>query len=175
MYGVFCLTHKSNVFSINDALCHAECRHVFNVGGLLQLAAASVDQSPTDVLNLKKLAEGGSHCTFLITMRNKFQMVACIPYPITIPKKLVVASEVATMGFLHSFGLPIPEVYGYLASTDNAAETKYIFMQFIRGTSLSNIWFNLGERDVEVRCERMGDGTRLKRLGHTAGARERTA
>jgi hypothetical protein len=174
-YGVFCLTHKSNVFSINDALRHAERRHVFNVGGLLQLAAASVDWSPTDVLNLKKLAEGGSHHTFLITMHDKFQMVARIPYPITIPKKLVVASEVATMGFLHSFGLPIPEVYGYSASTDNAAETEYIFMQFIRGTSLSDIWFNLGERDVEVRCERMGDGTRLKRLGHTAGARERTA
>jgi hypothetical protein len=81
-------------------------------------------------------------------MRDKFQMLARIPYPVTIPKKLVVASEVATMGLLRSSGLPIPEVYGYSASTDNAAETEYIFMQFVQGTSLSDIWFGLGERDI---------------------------
>ncbi|EIW87457.1 hypothetical protein CONPUDRAFT_116728 [Coniophora puteana RWD-64-598 SS2] len=75
-------------------------------------------------------------------------MVARIPYPATIPKKFAVASEVATMALLRSSGLPIPEVYGYSASTDNAAETEYIFMQFVQGTSLSDIWFDLGERDI---------------------------
>lgn len=66
-------------------------------------------------------------------------MVACIPYPATVPKKLVVASEVATMALLRSTGLPMPEVYGYSASTDNAAETEYIFMQFVQDTSLGDI------------------------------------
>jgi hypothetical protein len=81
-------------------------------------------------------------------MHDKFQMVARIPYLVTVPKKLAVASEVATMVFLRSSGLPIPEVYGYSATMDNAAETEYIFMQFVQGTSLSDIWFNLGERDI---------------------------
>ena len=133
---------------MNDALRHAERRRVFNVDGLCRLAAASVNRSPGDILDLKKLAEGGLNRTFLITMHDKFQMVARIPYPVIIPKKLAVASEVATMVLLRSSGLPIPEVYGYSASMDNAAETEYIFMQFVQGTTLSDIWFDLGERDI---------------------------
>jgi hypothetical protein len=48
----------------------------------------------------KKLTEDGFNRIFLNTMCDKFQMVACIPYLATILKKLVVASEVATMASL---------------------------------------------------------------------------
>src|SRR5260370_34730178 len=92
---------------------HAERRRVLNVAGLRRLAAESVDRSPDDIIDLKKLAEGGFNRTFLITMRGGFQMVARIPYPATIPKYFTVASEVATMALLRSSGLPILEVYGY--------------------------------------------------------------
>jgi hypothetical protein len=136
------------MFSINDVLRHAERRRVFNVDGLRRLAAESVDRSPDDIVDLKKLAEGGFNRTFLITLRGGFQMVARIPYPVTIPKYFAVASEVATMELLRSSGLPIPEVYGYSPAPDNAAETEYIFMQFVQGTSLSDIWFDLGEEDI---------------------------
>ncbi|KAF9484965.1 hypothetical protein BDN70DRAFT_903421 [Pholiota conissans] len=49
-----------------------------------------------------------------------------IPYLVTVPKYYALASEVATMALLRSSGLPIPEVYGYSPSPDNAAETEYI-------------------------------------------------
>jgi aminoglycoside phosphotransferase (APT) family kinase protein len=78
----------------------------------------------------------------------KFKMVARIPFLVTTPGYFVVASEVATMDFLHSRGLPIPEIYGYSPSTDNAAETEYIFMEFIEGTTLNTIWFDLEEEDI---------------------------
>ena len=83
-------------------------------------------------------------------MRSGFQMVARIPYLATTPKYFTVASEVATMALLRSSGLPIPEVYGYLPAPDNAAETEYIFMEFVKGTSLSDIWFGLGEEDITL-------------------------
>ena len=70
-------------------------------------------------------------------MRCGFRMVARIPYPATVPKYFAVASEVATMSLLRSFGLPIPEVYGYSATPNNAAGTEYI----VQGTNLSDIWF----------------------------------
>ena len=70
-------------------------------------------------------------------------MVARIPYPVTVPKFYAVASEVATMRFLRSSGLPIPEVYDYSPSSDNAAKTEYIFMEFIRGTKLSDVFTDL--------------------------------
>jgi len=142
------MSNTSNMFSINDPLRHAERRRVFNVDGLCRLAAQSVDRSPDDVVDLTKFAEGGFNRTFLITMRGGFQMVARIPYPATIPKYFAVASEVATMAFLRSFGLPIPKVYGYSPAPDNAAETKYIFMEFVRGTKLSDIWLDLEEREI---------------------------
>src|SRR5258706_6311794 len=136
------------MFRINDALRHAERKLVFNVDGLRRLAAQSVDRSPADIVDLVKLAEGGFNRTFLITMRDGFQMVARIPYPATVPKYYAVASEVATMDLLRSSGLPIPKVYGYSPEPDNAVGTEYIFMEFVQGTKLSNIWLKLGDRQV---------------------------
>jgi len=103
---------------------------------------------PDDIVDLKKLAEGGFNRSFLITMRDGFQIVARIPYPATTPKYFAVASEVTTMALLRSSGPPVPEVYGYSPVPDNAAETEYIFMEFVQGTSLSDIWFDLGEGDI---------------------------
>ncbi|KAF9806982.1 hypothetical protein IEO21_08425 [Rhodonia placenta] len=132
----------------NDELRRTERRRVFNVDGLCRLAAASVDRSPDDIVGMVKLAEGGRNRAFLITMRGGFQMVARVPYPATVPKYFAIASEVATMALLRSSGLPVPEVYGYSPASDNAAETEYIFMEFVYGTALSDIWLNLGERDI---------------------------
>ena len=72
-------------------------------------------------------------------MHDGFKMVARIPYHITVPKFYAIASEVATMCFLRSSGLPIPEVYGYSPLPNNAAETEYIFMEFIEGRVLSEL------------------------------------
>ena len=81
-------------------------------------------------------------------MRGDFQMVARIPYPATVPKYFAIASEVATMALLRSSGLPIPEVYGYSPAPNNAAETEYILMEYVRGTKLSDIWFDLGDGEI---------------------------
>ncbi|RDX44619.1 protein kinase subdomain-containing protein PKL/CAK/Fmp29 [Lentinus brumalis] len=115
---------------INDVLRHAERRHAFSVDGLRRLAAQSVDRSPDDIVDLVKLAEGGFNRTFLITMRDGFQMVA------------------PTMTFLRSSGLPIPKVYGYSPTPDNAAETEYIFMEFVQGTKLSSVWPDLEDQEI---------------------------
>ncbi|KAI6140486.1 hypothetical protein BKA82DRAFT_4331996 [Pisolithus tinctorius] len=61
-----------------------------------------------------------------------------IPYPITAPKFYAVASELATLEFLRSSGLPVPSTYGNSPDSDNAAETEYIFMEFVRGSKLSD-------------------------------------
>ncbi|KAG9019040.1 hypothetical protein FRB90_006996 [Tulasnella sp. 427] len=132
----------------NDAHRQKERRRVFNVDELSRLAAESVNRSPGDIVSFEKLAEGGFNRTFLITMRDNFRLVARIPYPITVPKSYAVASEVATMDFLRSYGVPIPKVYGYSPTSDNMAETEYIFMQYVDGTNLSDIWFDLGEQDI---------------------------
>ena len=88
-------------------------------------------------------------------MRDGFRMVARIPYPVTVPKYFAVASEVATMAALRSWGLPVPDVYGYEPTLDNEAGTEYIFMEFVRGTNLSDVWFELGEGEIVEIAEQL--------------------
>lgn len=64
------------------------------------------------------------------------------------PKYFAIASEVATMDFLRSAGLPIPRVYSYSIDSNNSAGTEYIFMEFISGTKLSDVWRTLPEQDL---------------------------
>lgn len=118
---------------------------MFNVQELKSLAAASVSRKPTDIAHFKKLAEGGFNRTFLISMQDGFEMIARIPYLTTEPRNLLVASEVATIDYLRSHGIPIPEVYGYSSTSQNPAGTEYIFMEVNPGTNLGDIWYELGE------------------------------
>ncbi|KAJ5562716.1 hypothetical protein N7535_002839 [Penicillium sp. DV-2018c] len=131
----------------NDALRHRERRRAFNVPQLKRLAALAVQQKEDDVAGFEKLAEGGFNRSFKVTMRNGFQFVARIPYPATEPKSLVVASEVATIDFLRSHGIPVPEIFGYSAVADNPAGTEYIFMELVQGQNLGDIWYTLSEQE----------------------------
>ncbi|KAK7685389.1 hypothetical protein QCA50_011252 [Cerrena zonata] len=140
--------YTSGNWVFNDALRHKERRLAFNVDGLCRLAAESVNQSPDDVVNVSKLAEGGFNRTFLITLQDNFQMVARIPYPVTVPKFYAVASEVATLEFLRSSGIPVPKIYGYSPDSENSAGTEYIFMQYIQGSNLRDVWPSLSDQEV---------------------------
>lgn len=126
------------ICSSNDASRHSERRRVFNVLELKRLAAASVNRTPEDVSLFEKLAEGGFNRMFLVTMCDGLQLVARIPYPVTEPKYLAVASELATMEFLRAHGIPVPRVYSYSATTENNAGTEYIVMERVRGTNLGD-------------------------------------
>jgi hypothetical protein len=124
-------------------------RRPFNVPELKRLAAQSVQHSEEDVVSLVKLAEGGFNRSFLIILRSGLQLVAWIPYPVTEPKSLLVASEVATMDFLRLNDIPVPEIFNYSATSDNAAGTEYIFMEYVQGINLGDIWFTLTEKQRE--------------------------
>lgn len=79
-------------------------------------------------------------------MRDGFRLVARIPYPATEPKDLAVASEAATLDYLRSHDIPVPKLYGYSTTAENAVGTEYLFMEFVHGTNLGDIWFDLPEK-----------------------------
>ncbi|KAJ7606625.1 protein kinase subdomain-containing protein PKL/CAK/Fmp29 [Roridomyces roridus] len=141
--------YTSGRWLANDALRLSERRTVFNVAELRLLAAQSVGRSSSDILSFTKLAECGCNRSFLITMRDGFKMIARIPYPHNQPSYYLLASEVATMDYLRSVvGIPTPDLYGYSAGKDNAAETEYIFMEYVRGSELRDVSSGFGERDI---------------------------
>lgn len=113
---------------------------------LKRLAEASVNRTLQDVAQFEKLEEGLFNRTFLITMRGGFQLVGRIPYPMTEPRHLVIASEVATLDFLRINNIPAPEVYGYSTTSQNLAGTEYIFMELVRGVNLGDIWVDLSKK-----------------------------
>ena len=47
------------------------------------------------------------------------------------------------MDFLHSKGVPIPEVYVYSSTPENEAGMGYMLLEYVEGTDLSEEWFNL--------------------------------
>lgn len=114
---------------------------------LQRLAAMAVSRNFEDILSINKIGEGAANRAFVIKFRDGFKLVARIPYLVTQPGKLVVASEVATMAFLRSEGIPVPQVYGYSATADNPAATEYIFMEFSPGRELGAVWSHMDEHD----------------------------
>ena len=124
-----------------------ERERVFDVGALQRLAAAAVSRKFEDIASIRKLGEGAANRALVVNFRDGFKLVARIPYPVTQPAGLVVASEAATLTFLRSKGIPVPQVYGYSATTKNSAGTEYIFMEFSRGHQLDAIWPEMSEDD----------------------------
>ncbi|KIY65649.1 kinase-like protein [Cylindrobasidium torrendii FP15055 ss-10] len=140
--------YTSGRWVYNEPLRQRERRLVFDVDGLLRLAAESVNQRPSDVVSISKLAEGGFNRVFLITLGDNQRIIARIPYPLTVPKYYAVASEAATIEYMRLAGIPVPQIYGYSADTDNAAGTPYILMEFVKGSKLSDVWPSLDEQEI---------------------------
>lgn len=80
-------------------------------------------------------------------MRNGFQFVARILYPVTEPKSLLVVSEVAKMDFLRSYGILVPRIFGYSAAADNPVGIEYIFIELAHGKNLGDVWYTLSEQE----------------------------
>lgn len=106
---------ERNCSSYNDALRLSERRLHFNVDELKRVAAEAVGQSFHDIKNIRKLAEGGLNRVFRISLCDGSRVIARIPYPIIQPESAAVGSEVATLDFLRSHGIPVPRVYAYSA------------------------------------------------------------
>jgi hypothetical protein len=52
---------------------------------------------------------------------------------------------------------------------DNVAETEYIFMGFVRGTKLSDVWFDLGEQISSVLHQLAQLESRMMSISFPAG------
>ena len=165
----FLLTPPKRSPSYNEPLRLAERRRVFDVDGLRRLAAESVGRTSSDIASFSKLGEGGFNRTFRVTMCDGFELVARVPYGFP-PVYLTLASEVATMALLRSSGIPVPKVYGYSPSPDNAAKTEYIFMEYVRGTSLGDVWPTLGPDETGEIVRQLDDlESKMMSLSFPAG------
>jgi aminoglycoside phosphotransferase (APT) family kinase protein len=111
--------------------------------------SSTLHLSSQDIDTCAKLAEGGFNRVFFYHHPWGLRDGSPHPVPRHGPQRFhTIARELATMCFLRSSGLPVPDVYDYSASPDNAGKTEYIFMEFMRGTKLSGVWQELEEPDI---------------------------
>lgn len=73
-------------------------------------------------------------------------MIARLPYNTTVPKCHAVASEAATLGFLHSRGVPVPKVLAYSPDHMNPVGAEYTLLEKIEGSPLSDQWFTMDNK-----------------------------
>lgn len=62
------------------------------------------------ITDVRKLAEGGSYRVFEASITHSDPIIIRVPYPCTLPRTFGIASEVATLQYLGSKGIPVPEV-----------------------------------------------------------------
>jgi len=109
--------------------------------------AKAVNKDEGDIKGMSKLAEGGFNRTFEVTMKDGLQVIARLPYPSTLPRRYAVASEVATMDLVRTYGVPVPRVYGYAITADNLVASEYIIMEKVQGREIGHTWYDLSVQE----------------------------
>ncbi|OBT77466.1 hypothetical protein VF21_05233 [Pseudogymnoascus sp. 05NY08] len=138
-------SYTSGRYLYNEKQRLAERYVEFNIEELKAVAAESVGRKR--VSHMKKLAEGGFNRVFLLTMDDGFEAIVKIPYHLTVPKHFTTESEVATLDFLQSKGIPVPRVYTWSSKSGNAVGAEYIIMEKAPGQPLEDRWFSLSPKE----------------------------
>ncbi|KAL8883660.1 MAG: hypothetical protein Q9215_008106 [Flavoplaca cf. flavocitrina] len=139
---------KDSSHRYNEHIRLAERYLKFNIEALKAVAASSIGRNKEDVAGISKLAEGGFNRTFAITMQDGLELIARLPYPITVPKRYATASEVATIRFAQLQGCPVPKIYDYSTMSANPVGAEYIIMEKVAGKSLRTCWHSLTENEI---------------------------
>lgn len=149
------------VLSYNEHLRLSERRLYFDINELCNVVAKSVGLPRTDIVLVTKIAEGGSYRIFEVTFRDGLKVIARLPYPCTLPRKHGVASEVATMEFLRTHGIPIPKIFDWSSSSSNQLGSEYIIMERVSGKELADTWYTMTFKERMVVVEKIVDIERL--------------
>lgn len=122
-------------------------RHVpFDVDALARVVCSSVNRPLSSLVSITKLAEGGFNRILQGTFDDGYQVLARIPYHTTVPKRLAVASEAATLDLLSSHDIPVPKVLGYSPDRTNPVGTEYLLLEKLEGVPLSDQWFTMDNK-----------------------------
>lgn len=119
----------------------------FDPDGLRREVERHIGLSHGQAGEITKIGEGGFNRVLLLTMQDGFEAIVKIPYHIAGPRYFATASEAATLQFLYSKGIPVPQLYGYSSSNENSAGAEYIIMEKASGVGLETRWLDMSKRE----------------------------
>lgn len=120
----------------------------FNVQALASAICSSLGRPLEELQSLEKLAEGGFNRILQATFSDGKEVLARLPFRLEAPIQHSVASEAATLSFLHHHGFPVPKVLGYSPIIDNPVGIEYIILEKLPGRPLGERWFSLENKAV---------------------------
>ncbi|RJE25400.1 hypothetical protein PHISCL_02291 [Aspergillus sclerotialis] len=100
-------SYTSGRFLYNESIRLRERYVRFNVSALKD--GISQHTGCGKVVELRELSEGGFNRVFLVKLEDNSQVIVNIPFAYSVPKTFATASEVATLTFLRSNGVPVPK------------------------------------------------------------------
>ncbi|PIG88580.1 hypothetical protein AARAC_000971 [Aspergillus arachidicola] len=119
----------------------------FDPDGLRREVERHIGLSHGQAGEITKVGEGGFNRVLLLTVQDGFEAIIKIPYQLAGPRYFATASEAATLQFLYSKGIPVPQLYGYSSSNKNSAVTEYISMEKAAGVGLESRWLEMSKRE----------------------------
>ncbi|KAK2812216.1 hypothetical protein FQN50_001574 [Emmonsiellopsis sp. PD_5] len=137
-------SYTSGRFLYNESTRLRERYVEFNVAALKE--AVTQHTGHGKVVNLQKLSEGGFNRVFLARLEDNSQVIIKIPFDHSVPRTYATASEVATLAFLRSKGIPVPKVYGWSSTANNPVGVEYIVMETASGIGLDTKWFEMTKK-----------------------------
>jgi aminoglycoside phosphotransferase (APT) family kinase protein len=130
----------------NEEIRLAERQIQFDVNALAETVCRSVKRPRSDLGSISKLAEGGFNRILQVKFKDSYAVIVRIPYQSTVPKCRAVASEAATLDWLYSHGLPVPQVLGYSPTQTNPVGTEYLLLEKLEGVPLSDQLFTMDNK-----------------------------
>jgi hypothetical protein len=118
----------------------------FSVDGLKKVASNLALNVSDESFEMIKLREGLFNRAFLLSNKDGTEVIARLPTTLAGPKRLTMASEVATMKLLKAIGFPVPTVFSYSCCEENDVGSEYILMERAEGIPLSSVWAKMGRK-----------------------------
>ncbi|KKZ62082.1 hypothetical protein EMCG_03445 [[Emmonsia] crescens] len=137
-------SYTSGRFLYNETIRLRERYVEFNIAALKE--AVSNHTGRGKVVSLQKLSEEGFNRVLLVTLEDNSQVIVKMPFDLSVPKTYATASEVATVTFLRSKGIPAPEIFGWSSTANNPVGVEYIVMELAPGIGLDSKWFDLTKK-----------------------------
>lgn len=80
-------------------------------------------------------------------MKNGLHIFARLRCTSTVPRRLAVASEVATLDLTRSHDIPVLKVLDYSTNPDDFVGSEYIIMERMPGKPIGESWYTLSDKE----------------------------
>ncbi|KAH0834678.1 hypothetical protein J3R83DRAFT_10202 [Lanmaoa asiatica] len=149
---------RERLFLLQTLLIRKLCRNAYQICVLQRRCPqAKLPQRAAGAeccVQMVKTAEGSFNKIFLLTFDNGKKLIAKIPCPVVVPRRLCTASEVATMDYARNIlSLPVPRILSWSANADASEVGTEVWKLYKRMHNFRREATHFVDQLVDVECK----------------------